>query len=90
MGAFPEEGVWRAKRARSLAPWAGGAKPVTERVWLAGTNPRPDGGNTPSFYPYRNFNAGSSLMSMTVMKRSWAMSSMISGVIRLRSSCVLW
>jgi len=47
-GVFPEEGVWRAERARFLDQRERGAKPGTERVWLAGTNPRPDGGNPPS------------------------------------------
>ena len=37
----------------------------------------------------RKSRTGSSLRSMTVMNRSWAMSSMISGVTRLRSSRVL-
>jgi hypothetical protein len=29
-GVFPEEGVWRAGRAWTLAPWARGARPGTE------------------------------------------------------------
>jgi hypothetical protein len=47
-GVFPEEGVWRVERARMAQPERG---PEPKRVWLAGTNPRSDGGNPPSSTP---------------------------------------
>jgi hypothetical protein len=44
-GVFPEEGVWRAERAWMAKPER---SPEPKRIWLAGPNPRPDGGNPPS------------------------------------------
>ncbi len=45
----------------------------------------------PYFFAGRKFKpAGSSEMSITAMKNSWAMSSMISGVTSFAASRVLW